>query len=181
MDDATYTQTSAIASGDTEALSRFYEYWFDRLYAEARRVTRKDESFCLDVVQDVMMRVIKSIKPMQSEAQLWRWLQTVVRSCAYDRLRKEIRRQQREGSVNYDSTRTDLAETNEQLRWLEQQINELDHRDVNLLIMRHRFGWTLKRIGRALGMTTGAVDGRLTRLTSRLRDKAKERFHDGVL
>lgn len=181
MDESTHTQTAAIASGDTEALSRFYEYWFDRLYAEARRVTQRDESFCLDVVQDVMMRVIKSIKPMQSEAQLWRWLQTVVRSCAYDRLRKEKRRALRERAADYTINDEHISSIHEQLHWLERQINELDRRDADLLIMRHRFGWTLNRIGRALGMTTGAVDGRLSRLTARLRAKARDRFHDGVL
>ena len=181
MDHSTHSQTNAIASGDTEALARFYEQWFDRLYIEARRVTRRDEAFCLDVVQDAMMRVIRSIKPMQTEAQLWRWLQTVVRSCAYDRLRTEIRRLEREQSALPTVNEHELSSMNEQLGWLEAQFNQLEECDRELLLMRHRFGWTLKRIGRTLGRTTGAVDGRLTRLLDCLRAKAQERRRDELL
>ncbi len=37
--------------------------------------------------------------------------------------------------------------------------------------MRHRFGWTLQDIGRALGLSPGAVDGRLRRLVRTLRKR----------
>ena len=82
--------TRTIASGDTEALARFYSQWFDPMYAMARRSTGRDESFCLDVVQECMMRVIRSIKPMATESELRRWLHVVVRSCALDALRREL-------------------------------------------------------------------------------------------
>jgi DNA-directed RNA polymerase specialized sigma24 family protein len=72
--------TTAIASGDTEAFGRFYDRWFDWSVAEARRATGRDESFCLDVVQDAMMRVIKSMKPLPHEAALYRWMRVVIRS-----------------------------------------------------------------------------------------------------
>ena len=143
--------TAAIASGDPEAFARFYDAWFDKALVEARRSTGRDDEFCLDVVQDAMMRVIRSIRPLESEAALHRWMRVVVRSCACDRLRSDIR--------------------------LHEQLEQLDDRDVHLLVMRHRFGWTLHRIGRALGVSHGAVDRRLRRLVSRLRKSAKEDFH----
>ena len=62
------TLTGAIAAGDTDAFSRFYRARFDQMLAEAVRATGRDESFCLDVVQDAMMRVIRSMKPMSSGA-----------------------------------------------------------------------------------------------------------------
>ena len=91
--------TAAIASSDTEALASLYREHFDSLYGEARRITGRDESFCLDVVQDALMRVIRSIPIMETEAGLRRWLSFVVRSCAYDRLRQMARRRHREASV----------------------------------------------------------------------------------
>ena len=54
----------------------------------------------------------------------------------------------------------------------------LDDRTVELLVMRHGFGWTLKKIGRAVGLTPGAVDGRLRRLLGTLRRKASEESDD---
>ncbi len=55
--------TAQIAAGHPEALCGFYRSWFDTIFTEARRATGRDESYCLDVVQDAMRRVIRSMKP----------------------------------------------------------------------------------------------------------------------
>ena len=65
----------------------------------ARQATGRDESFCLDVVQDAMMRVIRSMSEMQTEEDVTRWLRAVVMNCAYDLLRKERRRRIRENAA----------------------------------------------------------------------------------
>ncbi len=176
--------TAQIAAGHPEALCRFYRGWFDTMFTEARRATGRDESFCLDVVQDAMMRVIRSIKPMKNELHLRRWLRIVVNSCAADRLRSESRRRAREQQWAASSKATPtsaLAEgddPNGRRRWLREQLAALDERTVELLVMRHGFGWTLKKIGRAVGLTPGAVDGRLRRLLGTLRRKASHESDD---
>ena len=48
------------------------------MYGYVRRFTRRDESFCLDVVQDAMMRVIRKLTPKDSELQLLGWLRVLV-------------------------------------------------------------------------------------------------------
>ncbi len=173
--------TEAIASGNTEAFATFYRQWFDTMYTQARSASGRDESFCLDVVQDAMLRVIKSVPSMANADDLRRWLRVVVRSCAYDRFREEARRTAREqravavrASNNSNGKVGDEENTVERIHWLERELQSLEDRDVQLLLMRHRFGWTLKRIGRTLGMKPGAVDGRIRRVLSKLRRRAKE-------
>lgn len=141
---------------------------------EAGRATGRDESFCLDVVQDSMMRVIRSIKPMPTDEDLRRWLGVVVRSCAYDRLRREARARdrQRRGDT---ATRTEHdLELNGRIRWIEHELRSMTSLNAELLLMRYRFGWTLQQIGTALGLKPGAVDGRLRRLIGMLRRRARE-------
>ena len=164
--------TSRIASGDTEALSILYDAWFDRMYAETRRTTGRDESFCLDVVQDAMMRVIKSLRRIETEAGLWGWLRVTLRSCVCDRLRQESRRQRREAGRPVSTTTT--ADLTEHEAWLRNELRRLDTPTWTLLMMRHRFGWPLARIAAALGLTPGAVDGRLRRAQDALRRRARE-------
>lgn len=183
MTDARTTQsvkalTTAIASGDPEAFGRFYDAWFDRALFEARRLTSRDEAFCQDVVQDVMMKVIKSLKPLPSEAALFRWMRLVVRSCAYDRLRQDARRRKREADVSQE-VRAEQEDLEDQLQWLRQQIAELDDRDGKLLMMRHRFGWTLEKISQTLGIGHSTADRRLKKVVKILKQKAKEEF-DGL-
>jgi RNA polymerase sigma factor (sigma-70 family) len=176
--------TTAIASGDTEAFAGFYRAWFDAMYADAVRTTGRDESFCLDVVQDAMLRIIRRMKPMATEGDLRRWLRAVVRSCAYDRLRSESRRRRREveaAAARRDSGTPKTPRPDDlrwRLQWLEQQLRACDDASTRMLLMRHRFGWTLRQIGASLGLEPGAVDGRLRRLVGGLRRKAQEESDD---
>jgi len=178
VDDSICQLTRAIASGDTEAFARFYRRWFDRMYAEANRVTGRDESFCLDVVHDGMMRVIRFLGPMDSEAVLWSWLRAVIRSCALDRLRREMRRRKREQAGEGIAPPAAPDDLEERLAWLRKELAALDGREAALLTMRHRFGWTLRQVADAVGLNPGAVDGRLRRTLQTLRRRAKEAFDE---
>jgi RNA polymerase sigma factor (sigma-70 family) len=178
----TRTLTKAVASGDPEAFSRFYETYFDALYRMARHATKRDEQFCLDVVQDAMMKLIRSIPVLDNEPALRAWLRRTVYSCAIDRIRQEARRQRTDhhAAESRRDAASEVARTesvSEQLAWLENQLAQLDGSSRSMLIMRHRFGWTLARIGREFGLSPGAVDGRLSRLIDTLRRRAKGAEH----
>lgn len=179
MDDQTRTLTAAIAAGDTEAFSRLYRERFDDCLAEARRATGRDESFCLDVVQEAMMRVIRSMRPLETGDDLRRWLNRVVRSCAYDLLRRERRTRLRELARGLPVTDIEpLHDLDERLAWLRGQLDELDDHAGGLLMLRHRFGLSLRQIGAIVGLGNGAVDGRINRTIARLQEQAKEKFHE---
>jgi RNA polymerase sigma factor (sigma-70 family) len=90
---------AAIADGNTSAFAVFYEQWFDRGVDLISILTRRDESFCLDVVQDAMVRAIKSLRPrlgIATRQDLDRWMTRVLHTTALDHLRKESRRRTRE-------------------------------------------------------------------------------------
>src|SRR5438874_10933141 len=92
---ATEELTTALAAGDEDAVETFYQRYFDWLYGQARRATRRDESFCLDVVQDAMLRIIRTIRAVEDDTRFRAWLRLVVQSTAWDRMRSETRRHQR--------------------------------------------------------------------------------------
>ena len=169
--------TQGVARGDANALERFYERYFDWTYGEARRVTKRDESFCLDVVQDVMMRVIRRLPRMETEGEVRGWLGRTVGSCAVDRIRKETRRAKREAARGVTAG-TDGVDWKRELAWVEERVAGMDRRDADLVLRRFRFGWTLARIGAVMGLKPGAVDGRLGRLVAKLRREAREAFDD---
>lgn len=171
-EDATARLTRAIASGDTEAFACLYKERFDQMYAWARHGTGKDEAFCLDAVQDAFVRVIKHMKPIDTEAELGAWLRRVTLSACYDLLRKDRRRAARErGAAPPPEPGASLDEATERVM---KEIAALDEPTASLIEMRYRFGWTLDRIGRAVGIKPGAVDGRLSRAAAKLRDRTGE-------
>ena len=163
--------TRAIAAGDEAAFEHFYRTWFDAMYVEAHRLTGRDEAECLDVVHDAMLRVIRSMKPLDDEAQLHAWLRKVVRSCAIDRLRREARRLRRE---RRHGVPTATVTIDDRLEWIHAQLARLDEDTGLLLALRHRFGLTLQQIGDVTGLRPGAVDGRLRRAAAQLRARAGE-------
>ena len=149
------------------------------MVAAARRATGRDEAFCLDVVQDAMLRVVRAIRTLETEEHLRSWLRVVVQSCAYDRLRQEARRCRREQAAADRSNGTgEHDELDERVEWLRRELATLDAPQVRLLVLRYRLGWTLQRIGTALGLKPGAVDGRIARLVTMLRRRAKEHFDE---
>ncbi|MDB5174140.1 MAG: polymerase sigma factor, sigma-70 family [Phycisphaerales bacterium] len=181
MADCVHSLTAGLAAGDPRAVEVFYRRYFDRLYAQARRASGRDEAFCLDVVQESVLRVLRSIRPASSEAQLCAWLRLVVQTTAYDLLRSETRRQRREllavGSKGYEESRAEPADA-EQLEWLRSQIAALDPEIAHMIEMRFTDRWTLARIARRLGLSIGTVDGRLRRALRHLRDRAREDHYE---
>ncbi len=171
--------TQAIADGDASAFAAFYDAWFERLAGLARTATRRDESFCLDVVQEAMMKVMRAMKRFDSEPALEAWLRTVVWRCALDRLRAERRRARREAAARGRRAEAEThADLDERLAWLRERLAELDPDRSLLLAMRYRLGATLEQIGRLVGRGPGAVDGRINRSLAQLRASAQENFDE---
>ena len=186
MPDDLGSLTAAVAAGDSAAIAAFYRARLDWLYAEARRFTGRDESFCLDVVQEATLRIVRCLRRVESEPRLRAWLQLVVKTTAYDLLKRERRQASHvrelsrvvgdealvvrgssaggEGSID-DADRS---------QWLAEQLAKLDPQIVRLIELRYHSGWTLRRIAEHLGLSVGTIDGRLRRALQELRENATE-------
>jgi RNA polymerase sigma factor (sigma-70 family) len=180
--DETEQLTAAMSRGDRRAVGAFYERYFGLLVQFARAAARgRDEHFCLDVVHDAVLRIVRTIKPVKGgEPKLAAWLQLVIRSVAYDLLRREQRRAAREKEVGSQphSKCANGHDLSAQLSWLRDEIRQLDPRLIELIELRYERRWTLAAIGERLGISTGTVDGRLRRALKHVRARAKEAFDD---
>jgi RNA polymerase sigma factor (sigma-70 family) len=177
--------TAAMAAGDEDAVAAFYRRYFDWLLAQARRASGRDEAFYLDVVQDAVLRIIRAVKPVNCERQLLAWLKIVVQTTAFDLLRQESRRIAREtlavSSRGESLAAPDDASADEtQIAWLRSEISRMDPELVRMIEMRYQKRWTLRRIGEAMGLSTGAIDSRLRRVLCHLRSRAIDEGMDDV-
>jgi RNA polymerase sigma-70 factor (ECF subfamily) len=163
--------TAAMSRGEPAAVETFYRAYFDRLYAEARQACHRDEAFCLDVVQDAVLRIMRTIRPVESQPQFMAWLKLVIRTTAYDLLRSERRRRLREQSAAADVKQE--AANMERLDWLQGKLRAIDPKIAQLIELRFTNGWTLARIADRFGLTTSTIDGRLRRALSALRSATK--------
>lgn len=158
-----------INRGDPAALAALYQAWFDRLVTTVQMRTRRDESFALDVVQDVMLKVADSLPPLQSRAELERWMVRVCITTAIDHLRSSQRRSARELHC-VSPPETDLEISQAQLRELEHALAQLGECQRDLLVARFFRGSTLKQVGAEIGTTPDAAHGRIRRALQALRE-----------
>lgn len=171
--------TRAVSRGDRGACEELCRGWFDRVFRMARAATKRDESFCLDVVQDVMMRVVKSMRPLEGERELKAWMGKATISCAIDRLRNEQRRARRERTVAgaAHSPAADHASDGtlaERIEWLRGQMERMGPEDRALVELRFGHGRTLDAAGEAAGVSGDAAHGRLRRALRMLVKSATE-------
>ncbi len=159
-----------FASGDTEALGEVFEVLFDELVEQIQRDTGRDESFAADAVQEAFVKAIRGIPIMQQEHEVWAWFRRVALRSAIDRIRSEKRQSRRERAAVKEMATSEVDVAAEQLDALYVRLRAIDQDAAQLVDARIRFGWTLDRIGRSLGLRPGAVDGRLRRIFSQLRD-----------
>ena len=160
--------SSGINRGDSAALAALYRAWFDRLVTTVQIRTKRDESFALDVVQDVMLKVADSLPPLQSSAELERWMVRVCITTAIDHLRSSQRRTARE-IRSQDRPGHEIEITQTQLRELELALSQLGEGQRELLVARFFRGSTLKQLGAEFGTTPDAAHGRVRRALYLLR------------
>ena len=171
-----------IAAGDEAAFAAFYSAWFAATLALARASSRRDESFCLDVVQDVMLAVCRKLPALRDERAVRAWIATAVWNAAADRGRAERARARREqGAAARDEV--DPAEpwqglaAGERQQWLATRLQELPEVDRALLAARFGDSESVAAAGAAFGMTPDGAHGRLRRVLQRLRNAATEWWH----
>ncbi len=171
-----------IAVGDEAAFAAFYAAWFAPTLALARAACRRDEGFCLDIVQDVMLLVARKLPALPTDAAVGAWMTRTIRRTAIDRLRSEGRRQRRERAVDQDAGPAPLEPWHElagheQRDWLQACLADLAPADQMLLAARFGGASTVADAGAQFGLSADAAHGRLRRVLERLRRKAAEWWH----
>jgi RNA polymerase sigma-70 factor (ECF subfamily) len=171
-----------IAVGDEAAFTQFYRSWFAPTLALARAISRRDESFSLDVVQDVMLNVVKKLPAVRDDIGVRAWMTRAVANVVTDRLRAEARRERRERTAHGERDQQTQEPwlrlvTDERHRWLVQSLAALPATDRELLAARFGSSSTVAAAATALGLSEDAAHGRLRRALARLRRQAGEWWH----
>ncbi|MCA9278386.1 MAG: sigma-70 family RNA polymerase sigma factor [Phycisphaeraceae bacterium] len=165
--------------GDQAALATVYSTWFDRALAMTMRLTKFDESFCLDVVQDSMLVLAKKPPKVECEAQFAAWLGRVVCRKALDHIKADKRRKKRE-SASAEHRSAHHAASPDLVAQLQQSMKLLKDEDAIALVLRFDKDLTLQSTAESLGITKGAAHGRIRRAVEKIGEQMKEAVTDRV-
>jgi RNA polymerase sigma-70 factor (ECF subfamily) len=169
-----------MAKGDEAAFDRFYERYADRMFRYLVVMTRGDEQLARDVTADAMLRIIRYMKPMESDAALWAWLARVMRTTLVDHLRRSQRNPVQvplrldEGAEEEDAVQSTL------LMHLENALAALPAEDRNLIEAHYFEGAPQTELAKQTGCTAKAIGMKFTRLRQQLKNyMMKELQRDG--
>jgi RNA polymerase sigma-70 factor (ECF subfamily) len=169
--------TRELRGGSREALAEIYDRTAATVAEFVRRATRRDESFALDCLQEMFMRLAASPPAVDTHAALLAWMRVTALNLARNAIVSDERRARREQCVARHDGRAEAgrarldrtaADEPELLAWIDAQI---DSDERALLRMRFGQGMTAASIAHAVGATPSAVESALRRLFARLRGK----------
>lgn len=177
-----------LSAADPEALARFYELYFDRVYGYVRRMLGEDHT-AEDVTQDVFMHIQRSVKSYDPERGLDPWVFTIATNKVRDHWRS---RRHRDGlsETSLEETETRFhpiatprgplpaLENDELGRMLARAIDELPEGMRATLILRYFEGLSFESIAQMIDRNEAAVRKRYSRALDELRRILEKRLDE---
>ena len=139
------------------------------LHRLAYRMTRNEQD-AEDVVQEALLKAYRGLDKFENRSELSTWLHRITTNCAYDLLRKRVRRAEDdlpETDSEADAVTSSLLSTtpgpdqNAHAGDIRRRVNESMERmsatERTAFVLRHFEGHTLEHIGTTLGISLAAT------------------------
>jgi RNA polymerase sigma-70 factor (ECF subfamily) len=153
---------AACRRGDTSAYARLVKVYSGRIFAICMGMLGNSHD-AEDIAQQALLKGLASIRQLRSDTQFGAWLIRIAKNLCIDFIRKRKPRQntlverfevRQSGTEGYSELRAALAELPQ---------------DYRLTLVLYYFdGRSTKSIAETLGMSTGAVQARLSRARKKL-------------
>jgi RNA polymerase sigma-70 factor (ECF subfamily) len=168
--------TQALGRGEPEAFRVLHAAWNQRILRYCFALAAGDDAFATDVAQATYLRIFKHVPELPGEADLWNWVTCAMRSAAHDlrrvggRYRRALARFAewlRFGAARHAG---EVAE-GRMFAALDQALASLEPPERQLIDRRYFERESLESIAARLGTSARAIEGRLARIRSRLRER----------
>jgi RNA polymerase sigma-70 factor (ECF subfamily) len=167
----------AANRGDAQAFEMLYERYRDWVHALALRFTR-DHALAQDVTQDTFIYLLRKFPGFQLSAQLKTFLYPVVRHNVWAHARsRDVQAATRPLAEHLEEIPASAGgpPSSEQLRELHRAVEQLDHGQREVIILRFVEDLSLQDIALAMEIPLGTVKSRLHHALSSLRENEKLR------
>jgi len=164
--------TAALKRGDEAAFAWLHGAWSGRLNRYCFALAAGDETFAGEIAQGAWLRLVRHVRVMNDEQALWNWIACSARHAALDLRRTGGRylRAIRRFTECWEPAAGDTAADHCLLAALEAALHKLAPDERALIESRYFASESLEAIGARHALTVRAVEGRLARLRTRLRE-----------
>lgn len=158
-----------MSRGDSDAFNAFFDAYHTRLYRYILVVSGGNEALSKDCLQDAMIRIIRSIRPCDSERTLWSWLTRVMKSVFIDEMRKLKHRQN--AVLPEDFWRESGSADNKLLVALDDAVSGLNEQERELVSACYHKRRTHRQLAEQMDTTPKAIESKLARIRVKLKSK----------
>ena len=174
---------SLYIKGNEEALSVLIDRYKSRIFTTIYFIV-KDKYIAEDLLQDVFIKTIKTIKcgKYNEQGKFLPWILRVAHNQAIDHFRKEKRNPRitlKDGSDVFNCLKfsEDFTESNnltkETVQYIKKIIHELPEKQREVLVMRHYMQMNFQEIAESTKVSINTALGRMRYALIRLRKKIK--------
>lgn len=181
-----------LLAGDENAFRSFFDGYFDRLYRFALSRTRGRADLAEEAAQRAFCRAVRALPQYRGEAALFTWLAQICRHELADLSEAEMRRSQRESSLDAseparrraESVASDApqpeasAQAGDVSAELRRVLDGLPGRYGDILEWKYLEGWSVEQIAAELESTFEAAQSALARARIAFRAALEARGHD---
>jgi len=171
--------TRGMAKGKEKEYRVFYDRYAWRLFRKGFFLLHGDPETAADLVQETLLRVVKNIRPFETEKAFWNWLALILRNLVFDHLRKTRPISLASESLAQFPAKPDTLD--EDILDLNAAMKHLTCDAQDLLLLKYQGGLTCRMIANQLGITEEAVETRLVRARGELRKvliRNGEKYHE---
>jgi RNA polymerase sigma-70 factor (ECF subfamily) len=172
-----------VRNGDAEALSKFFEFSFDRIYSLASRLLG-DRTAAEDATQEVFLRVHRAAHKLDPDRSPLPWLTVITYNVCRDVLRSRKRQAARSVSIDGDSDGVDrlpspgpspeaAALARERERLVQAALMRLPQELREVVVLRDYQGMRHEEIAELIGASHAATRKRYSRALAKLADDLK--------
>ena len=177
-------------SGDNLAMDELIRRYESYIYMRLYQLDPQNENI-KDLMQDVMLRVARSLKNLKNPKRFQSWLSQIITNIFFDELRKKRRKLNTVSldsffSEEEESSKTEkelecpkdspdkCSENSEMKRIIRRAISELEEPYRAVIMLRELQGFSYDEIASATGASVGTVKSRIARARQKLQTKLKD-------
>jgi RNA polymerase sigma factor (sigma-70 family) len=168
--------TAALKRGDEAAFAWLHGEWSGRINRYCFALAAGDETFAREIAQATWLRLVRHVRVMDDESTLWNWIACAARHAATDLRRKGGRylRALSRFAAWWQPVGIECEVDNPLPAALETALSRLTPDERALIEGRYFTLEPLETMATHHGLSTRAVEGRLARLRTRLRELIAE-------
>ena len=160
-------------NGDLDAFGKLAKHFYPALVSIAYATTANHHT-AEDAAQETLARALKAIKTLKTAQKCGSWLRSICKNVAKDMLGRKTRQNQAEKFASPSRE----PESDDKRAMVVEAVRDLPETDREIVTLRYYQNLSYEQISEVLGISAGAINGRVKRAKQKIATHLKQRGYN---